>query len=100
MSFYGTSSHLTSFKAKLSLPPVVLTAINATNVKAAAYIQVVTTVAKLLALVIIIVGGIVRMAQGKKKLNIAKNRTHCGMIWDIAILSFYFFVITHIKNKL
>ena len=45
---------------------VILTAANVYSVKMATNIQVIFTAAKLLALVIIIVGGIVKLFQGKK----------------------------------
>ena len=44
---------------------VLLAAVNAYSVKLATNIQVIFTVAKIIALVVIIIGGIVKMAQGK-----------------------------------
>ncbi len=44
---------------------VIITSINCYSVKLAARIQVIFTVAKVVALLIIIIGGIVRLGQGK-----------------------------------
>ncbi len=68
------------FKVYFRLFPVLVASVNAYSVRLASGIQIIFTIAKVLALVIIVIGGIVKLAQGTESW-FAVTHIHCRIFF-------------------